>query len=142
MRTLDELYLYAEEQGIGVDYYLFDRAESLSALLPDGSCVIAVDPTKLRSSLDEKMKIAHEIGHCDTGSFYNRYAALDVRRQHERRADKRAVQLMVTAEDLDAAVAAGHTEIWDLAEFLGLSEYYVRKAFCLYRLGTTDTDAL
>ena len=39
------------------------------------------------------MKLAHELGHCCTGSFYNQWATADCRRRHENVADKWAIQV-------------------------------------------------
>ena len=61
-------------------------------------------------------KLAHELGHCETGSFYNRYAKLDLRQKHENRADKWAIQHLIPVEELDEAVADGYTDLPSLAE--------------------------
>ena len=50
---------------------------------------------------------AHELGHCETGSFYNRYAKLDVRQQHENRADKWAIRRLVPMAESCASPADG-----------------------------------
>ena len=86
------------------------------------------------------MHLAHELGHCVTGSFYNRYAALDVRRRHENRADKWAVKKLLTAEALDEAVAEGYTEMWELAERFGVTQEFMEKAVCWYTYGNLDVE--
>lgn len=83
----------------------------------------------------EKTQLAHEIGHCETGSFYSRYVKVDSRQRHENRADKWAVRRLISADDLDNAVAEGHTELWDLADYFGVTEELMRKAVCLYTHG-------
>ena len=40
---------------------------------------------------------------------------------------------------LDDAIAAGHTELWDLAEFFGVTESFLKKALCLYIHGNLAT---
>lgn len=40
-----------------------------------GTCAIALDPRKIRSSADEAVKLSHELGHCVYGGFYNQYSA-------------------------------------------------------------------
>jgi len=35
----------------------------------------------------ELYQLAHELGHCECGAFYNRYSPFDLVGKHERRAD-------------------------------------------------------
>lgn len=133
--NLAGLYRFAEEQNVRVDNFSLKKREALSFMDLDGSCYIAIDPGRIRGETDEKMKMAHELGHCSTGSFYNEYASCDVRRKHENRADKWAVKKLISEDELDEAVAEGYTEIWSLAEHFGVTEDFMRKAVCLYTYG-------
>lgn len=135
MTDVDDLYRYADEHGIDVDWVPMRRASSLSVPLPDGSTAIALDLWRIDSVADHTVKLAHEIGHCETGAFYNMYAPLDIRQQHENRADKWAITQLVPKDELDLAVAAGHTEIWDLAELFNVTEPFMRKATWWYQNG-------
>ena len=134
------LYELAEEQEIDVDWISMDTANSLSLLLPDGSCCIAIDPWKMPTLEKEISTLAHELGHCYTGSFYNRYATCDVRQKHENRADKWAVTHLISKDELDKALSEGHTEIWDLAERFNVTEDFIRKAVCWYEHGNLAVD--
>lgn len=129
-----DLYAYAENRNIDVDWIPMRRATSLSVPLGDGYA-IALDPWKLGTLAQETVCLAHELGHCETGSFYNRYAALDVRQQHENRADKWAIRRLVPAEELDAAMADGCDTIQALADRFGVTEPFMRKAVCWYAHG-------
>lgn len=129
-----DLYAYAENRNIDVDWIPMRRATSLSVPLGDGYA-IALDPWKLGTLAQETVCLAHELGHCETGSFYNRYAALDVRQQHENRADKWAIRRLVPAEELDAAMADGCDTIPALADRFGVTEAFMRKAVCWYAHG-------
>ena len=129
-----DLYAYAESRNIDVDWIPMRRATSLSVPLGDGYA-IALDPWKLGTLAQETVCLAHELGHCETGSFYNRYAALDVRQQHENRADKWAIRRLVPAEELDAAMEDGCDTIPALADRFGVTEPFMRKAVCWYAHG-------
>ena len=129
-----DLYAYAERRNIDVDWVPMRRATSLSVPLGDGYA-IALDPWKLGTLAQETVCLAHELGHCETGSFYNRYAALDVRQQHENRADKWAIRRLVPEDDLDAAMADGCDTIPALADRFGVTEPFMRKAVCWYAHG-------
>ena len=89
---------------------------------------------------DEKLKLTHELGHCCTGSFYNEYSACDIRQKCENRADRWAIKQLIAEEELDEAVANGHTEIWDLADYFDVTEEFMRKAVCLYTYGNLATE--
>ena len=81
MADLLELYDLAEQHQTPVYWFDLGAAESLSLQMEDGSCAIAMDPWRIPTLSDEKVKLAHELGHCETGAFYNRYAARDVRQK-------------------------------------------------------------
>lgn len=105
------------------------------SLEADEKCYIGIDRKQLQNDADERTHLAHEIGHCITGSFYSRHTAVDSRQRHENRADKWAVRRLISESDLDTAVADGHTELWDLAEHFGVTEDLIKKAVCLYTHG-------
>ena len=134
------LYRLAEQEGIPVDCFELRKRESLSLMDTDGSCYIAINPLFLDDSTDEKIKLAHELGHCETGSFYNQYATQDIRRKHENRADKWAIMKLVPRDELDAAVEAGYSDVWSLADYFGVSVEFMRKAICLYMHGNLNVE--
>lgn len=134
------LYRLAEQEEITVDCFELKKREALSMMDTDGSRYIAINPLFLTDSADEKTKLAHELGHCQTGSFYNRWATRDVRKKHENRADKWAIKKLIPKDELDDAVADGCTEIYSLAEHFGVTEDFMRKAVCYYTYGNLAAD--
>ena len=138
--NLIDLYDYAEDEGIDVDWIPMRIADSLSVELPDGSHCIAIDTWKMGSLAKETVALGHELGHCSTGAFYNRFAKRDIMQKHENRADKWAIKKLIPADELDEAVSEGHTEIWDLAEYFGVTEDFMRKAVCWYAYGNLATE--
>ena len=140
MMDLMGLYRLAEDNDIAVDCFELKKREALSVMDNDGACYIAIDPFKLASELDEKMKLGRELGHSMTGSYYNKYATCDVRRRHENRADKWAINEFVSEQELDEAISDGHTEMWDLADYFHVTEDFMRKAVCWYTYGNLATE--
>lgn len=132
MKALQTLYHLARTEQIVVDRFALSSREALSIMDNEGNCFIAIDPEKLASENDERSKLAHELGHCLTGAFYNRYSDFDCRQKHENTADKWAVRELVSVDELDEAIAQGCTEVWELAERFGITEPLMRKAVCLY----------
>lgn len=138
MVSLQSLYTQAEKQNIPILFYPMPGCGSMSVQLPGGSCAIGMDVAPQTEAV-EREHLGHELGHCMTGSFYNIYAVADLRERQENRADKWAIRRLIPVEALDDAIAAGHTELWDLAEFFGVTESFLKKALCLYIHGNLAT---
>ena len=129
---LGALYDLAEQENIEVIRFPMAINSSMSIMDDSGACYIGMDDTVRDGGTQERVHLVHELGHCVTGSFYNRYAAVDSRQRHENRADKWAVKKLIPVEALDDAIAEGCTEVWELAERFGVTEEFVRKAVCYH----------
>lgn len=127
---LNDIYKYAEKRRIEVNYMPLIDTISLSS--PLGYIVIDVD--RLADSKEELVCVTHEIGHCETGSFYNIHTPFDIRQKHENRADRWAIKKLIPKDELDEALDCGIVEVWDLAEYFGVTEDFVRKTCEYYRL--------
>lgn len=134
------LYELAKQQNIEVIQFPMKENGSMSVMLEDGSCFIGIDQTVRDSGIQERTHLGHELGHCVTGSFYNRYATIDHRQRHENRADKWAIRHLIPVEDLDEAVADGCSDLWELAERFGVTEQFMKKAVCYYVHGNVATE--
>lgn len=127
------LYGLADQRGYDVYWYTFNNPVLESMSICDGDfCAIAIDPFRLDSEADERYKMAHELGHCETGSFYNEYAACDLRAKHELRADRWAIKKLLPKEELYAALHRGLAR-WEIAEEFIVPEELVEKALEYYQ---------
>ena len=127
---LNALYRYADYRGIHIDCYDFSHMPSIS--MPDkDTCYIGINPVFINSHSEEKVILAHELGHCSTGSFYNRYATLDIRLKHEHRADKWAIKKLVPKNELKEAFKRC-TNRWELSEYFEVTEDFMQKALDYY----------
>ena len=140
MFAVQSLYQLASQQNIEVLRYPLPETGSMSIMLEDGSCCIGIDPATRDGSIQERVHLGHELGHCVTGSFYNIHAAIDYRQRHENRADKWAIRHLIPVEDLDEAVAEGCTDLWSLADRFGVTEDFIKKAVCYYVHGNVATE--
>ncbi len=138
--NIQNLYNFASQKDIEVLTYPLPRNGSMSLMDEKGHCYVGMDEGVLDGNVRERVHLAHELGHCATGSFYNIYAAADLRQKHENRADKWAIRRLIPVKALDDAVASGCTEIWALAERFGVTESFMRKAVCYYVHGNLATD--
>jgi len=137
---VQNLYALASQQNIEVLSFSMPDSGSMSVMTDAGDCYIGMDDRVRDGDVRERIHLAHELGHCLTGSFYNFYAALDCRQRHENRADKWAIRKLVPVDDLDDAVAEGCTELWELAERFGVTEGFMKKAVCLYVHGNVAAE--
>lgn len=129
---LNDLYRYAEVSNIPVISFSMPLSESMSVLY-GGSCYVGIDPMKLRSETEEKEKLAHELGHCATGAFYNKYAACDIRERHERKAALWAIKMLVPQDELIKALNNCFcTNRFELAEHFDVSEDFMQMALDYY----------
>lgn len=136
---LSALYDLAKQQNIEVIPFPMEKNGSMSIQLDHG-CVIGMDQSVRDNGIQERVHLGHELGHCITGSFYSIYTAIDCRQRHENRADKWAIQALIPVDELDAAVANGCTELWELAERFGVTEDFIRKAVCYYVHGNVASE--
>lgn len=130
--NLNDLYSYAEENNIPVISFDMPKSESMSVLY-DGNCYVGIDRLTVKNETDEKEKLAHELGHCATGSFYNEYAKCDIREKHERRANIWAIKKLVPKDKLIKAIQSGFGENrWELSEYFGVTEDLMQFALYYY----------
>lgn len=128
MTRLTELYRKAEELDIRVIQF---PMTSLRAVSTPDNC-IGIDPDKLEDR-EELVCLAHEMGHCATGSFYTSDATALERIRQEQRADRWAIRQLVPLEELKSLLRSG-VDRWDeAAEHFQVTEEFLRKAVAFYR---------
>lgn len=128
MVTLDQLYDRAYNDGIEVDDVRMQELRAVS--FPEGW--IAMDSSKYDSLLEFKCDLAHEIGHCETGSFYNIYSPFDLKEKCERKANKRAAEILMPLNEVRHALRRGITSAWALAEYFEVTEDFATMALEIY----------
>ena len=129
--TIIDLYDFAEQNGIIIDdTFVLENTAAVSVPLQNDLCVIGLHRA-LRGSR-YKAQLAHEIGHCATGAFYNAKTPAFSRGQCERRADKWAVNHLLPKRKLIRALKSGLVEVWQLAEHFNLPDEFVATAVEIY----------
>jgi len=126
--TLKELYLFADNRGFNVWYFPFITIISMST--PQGD--IAMNTDKIEREAEELCRLAHEIGHIETGSFYTLNADSATIRKAETAANRYAFKLLVPKERLDTLAQNGYVTPWQLAEQFGVTEEYAQKVIFYY----------
>lgn len=126
------LYKLAEEENITVDHIPLHHARAFSLMDEEGDCFVALDSRQFHSDAEERVALAHELGHCMRGAFYNRYSSLDSKSRHERRANVWMYRRLVSEDELHQAVTEGCVEIWELAERFNLPQDIMEAIVCYY----------
>lgn len=135
------LTLYDELNRAGVRFYHWDLEDGQACTLEmDGRYGVFMDFDNIATGAEELVAVAHEGGHVFTGATHKVSSPYDLVAKHEYKADKWAVQRLISAEALDAAVAEGHTDIYALAEHFNVTIPFMKKAVCLHTHGNLAAD--
>ncbi|MBQ8016170.1 MAG: ImmA/IrrE family metallo-endopeptidase [Clostridia bacterium] len=130
----NELYRIAEQSGTEIICFDLPQTVSVSVLSGGGSCYIGLDPFRIETTAQERVHLAHELGHCETGAFYSLHSAAETRGRCENRADRWAIKALVPFCELLSAFQSGITDLWALAEHFDVTEDFMRKALNHYRV--------
>ena len=127
--SINNLYRIAEKQGITIDR--FSLKENGSVSVKDGDRLF-VGLDEALTGASEKVCLAHELGHCQTLSFYNMYSPFDIREKHEKKADRWAIKKLVPKTVFLKALRGGYDNIYSLAEYFGVTTDFMQKAVDYY----------
>lgn len=134
MNKLNELYRAIDtSDDISLFYYPIEDVPA-ATIEYKGKYGIFLDLRKISTTREEKEILAHEIGHVETGATHRVDSPYDLIAKHEELAMRRSVHWLVPIDELQTAICSGLTEVWELAEYFDVSESFMRKAICVYRL--------
>lgn len=135
------LALYDQLNRAGVRFYHWDLDDvQASTIEIDGNYGVFMDFSNIVTQAEELVAVAHEGGHVFTGATHKVSSPYDLIAKHEYKADKWAVQRLISPEALDAAVAEGYTDIHSLAEHFNVTIPFMKKAVCLHTHGNLAAD--
>lgn len=133
IRKIDSLYDIAEKNNIPIDENCPKNIKSMSVRFYDGSKVIGLSDDD-DTEYTKLERLAHEMGHCMTESFYEGYSPFEIREKHEYKANAWAVNEIVPFAELCKAVKKGYRELWELAEHFNVSSRFMEKAITIHSL--------
>lgn len=126
--SLSDLYDLIDSENIVLDEIKLPNAKSLSMMdIDDKQCFIAIDTASIGNQAEEKVRLAHELGHCQTASFRNIYSPADLVCKHEYNANRQAVLDLVPYDDFIDAIRRGNREKWELAEYFEVTEDFIEE---------------
>lgn len=129
--TPERLYQIAQENHIPIVRFDLPENGSISLRFPDGRTVIGLDRKKMETRR-EVQHLAHELGHCMTGSFYNLDSPYDIRCHHEYRANKWAAMLLMPPKEVQGLLSEG-CEVWQIADHFDVDLEYAVRTLQLYQ---------
>ncbi len=129
---ISQLYELADTLGVGVVGFCMPESRAMSLMDEHGRCMIGLDNSRNYSLSEQKTMLAHELGHCRTGAFYNQYTPLSLREKCEKKADEWAILHCVPFDALIFACKSGIHTRYELAEYFGVSEHFMKKAIDYY----------
>lgn len=117
------------------NYHIYNRRtkNSKSFIVEIGNEYhINIDKRKTINHADEHVCMAHELGHCISGTTYTVYHTPLYRGSAEYRADYRAAQLLVPIDKLNDCIKWGITEKYDLAEYFAVTDEFIERVLYIY----------
>lgn len=126
----DDLHILAEQHGATIRYAVMPHTRALALKLGE-KFFIGLDYGVPENSAEERLMLAHELGHIQTDAFYGIRAPQERRTLAEAQAERWAVKQLVPKEEFIALLKNGAEE-WELAEHFNVTEEFIRKAYRLY----------
>ncbi len=125
------LYKIAEKDNVSVDFCDIPHSRAFCISLR-GKKYIAMDKQVAPESAEERVLLAHEIGHIKTDSLYSADASAVYRKRQERRADAWAIAALIPLPSLKSALKNGVEGVSALAEYFSVTEEFMQKAIMYY----------
>ena len=126
-----KLYKLAERGGIRVDFCSLPHTRAFCINL-SGKKFIAVDKSVTAESNEERVILAHELGHLKTDALYSPDTPEVYRKRYERRADSWAINHLIPLSSLRRAIKDGNESVSALADYFSVTEEFIQKAIKYY----------
>lgn len=125
------LYKIADGAGISIDFTDLPHTKAFCMCVGDKK-YIAMDKAVRSGSAEERVVLAHELGHLSTDSLYELGSPLLYRRRFERKADGWAIKTLIPLSRLRSAVKQGYESVTSLAEHFSVTEDFMQRAIKFY----------
>jgi len=140
MDSLLKLYKNAEEEGIEIVDFPLSCSKAMILKFQD-ICAIALDHRKIKTKAEEKVCLAHELGHYNTGTFYNTKSSPTNITKCEAKANKWAICELVPLDELIKA-SKSCKNYYELAEYFEVTESFIKMAVEYYeRIGVLSVES-
>lgn len=134
MPKLAELYeaLYDLGAVLVAEYAPLPGKADAAVVEADGLYGVFYDLNLINSMAKERVAAAHEWAHIITGATYTLGATPAMIQAAERKATRAQIEKLLPFDEMRAAMDAGCTETWELADRFEVTEEFVREAIDYY----------
>ena len=127
MDPLQSFYDYCDANN--VDVMAFPRFPADACTVRDhGYYCVVLNPGTLTTFRRLRTAAIHEEGHLRTGALHKVDSPYQLVAQSEHRAEAASFQHYLPPDKIRAAMRAGYTEPWQLADYFDLEEDFIKKA--------------
>lgn len=133
MDKLTELYELLQEEEIYLKNHEIETYKATTINMKN-EFAIFVDFNKIETLEDEFCVIAHETGHCMTGTTHKLNSPLELIEKQEYKASKYAVNKFLPLEDIQEALNLGYKEFLELSEYFSVPLEFVELSYEIYSL--------
>lgn len=128
---LNKLYDIATRENISIEDFKMKNKAIIERI--DKEYYIGLNYSKIEGITEEKELLAEELGHYYCNSFYNSNSDFSTISKKEYRANKWKCTVLVSVNDFIDAFNKGLKNIYEIAEYLNLSEDTVAFAYNYYK---------
>lgn len=128
---LKKLYDIADKENITIIDFKMKNKAIIGKV--DKKYCIGLNYQKIGDSREEKELLAEELGHYYYDAFYNSYSDISTIKQKEYRANKWKCTVLVSINELKEAFKKGLNSLYEIADYLNLSESTVQFAYNYYK---------
>lgn len=128
---LNKLYDVATRENVSIINFKMKNKAIIELI--DKEYYIGFNYSKIKSITEEKELLAEELGHYYCNAFYNSSSSSSTIAQKEYRANKWKCTVLVSVNDFKDAFKKGLKNIYEVADYLCLSEDTVAFAYNYYK---------
>jgi len=128
---LEKLYDIADKENISVNDFKMKNKAIICRVNKEYH--IGMNYSKINDSKEEKDLLAEELGHYYCNSFYNVNSDFSTISKKEYRANKWKSTVLVSVNDFKEAFKRGLNNVYEIADYLDLSEDTVAFAYNYYK---------
>lgn len=126
----DPIEQLAKKKGHSIYNVPLKENKSFSIEAPDSTCSIFISNSVSRK--ERRTCLAHELGHCEYGGFYDQNTSYELQSRIEYRADKWAFLKLAPPGKVKEAIRAGCCELWQFSEWFDITDEYMAKILAYY----------
>lgn len=128
---LSKLYDLAIRENISIEDFKMKNKAIIERI--DKEYYIGLNYSKIESVTEEKELLAEELGHYYCNAFYNSNSDFSTISKKEYRANKWKCTVLISVNDFTDAFKKGLKNVYEIAEYLNLSEDTVAFAYNYYK---------